>query len=78
MREPAIQRTEAPSKDVSPNPPPVSSAAATAAAMQVKSKNVAGPPVYYPPGVELFAKKEESMMQSQVFQFLQYEVYVIK
>jgi hypothetical protein len=26
-----------------------------------KTKNVAGPPVYYPPGVELFTKKEESM-----------------
>jgi hypothetical protein len=25
------------------------------------TKNVAGPPVYYPPGVELFTKKEESM-----------------
>lgn len=35
-------------------------------AMQNKSKNIAGPPVYYPPGVELFAKKEEAMMQSQV------------
>lgn len=26
----------------------------------VKSKNVTGPPVYYPPGHEMFAKKEES------------------
>lgn len=25
-----------------------------------KSKNVSGPPVYYPPGHEMFAKKEES------------------
>jgi hypothetical protein len=24
-----------------------------------KSKNVSGPPVYYPPGHEMFAKKEE-------------------
>uniref|UniRef100_A0A069DVW3 Putative vesicle coat complex copii subunit sec31 n=1 Tax=Panstrongylus megistus TaxID=65343 RepID=A0A069DVW3_9HEMI len=30
-----------------------------------ESKNITGPPVYYPPGVELFAKKEESMMQQQ-------------
>jgi len=42
--------------------------AATKAAVAVpaakdrqKTKNIAGPPVYYPPGVELFAKKEESM-----------------
>lgn len=42
--------------------------AATSAAVTVsaakdrpKTKNIAGPPVYYPPGVELFAKKEESM-----------------
>lgn len=28
---------------------------------RLKTKNIAGPPVYYPPGVELFAKKEESM-----------------
>lgn len=26
----------------------------------VKTKNVTGPPVYYPPGHEMFAKKEES------------------
>lgn len=26
----------------------------------LKSKNVSGPPVYYPPGHEMFAKKEES------------------
>lgn len=25
-----------------------------------KSKNVSGPPVYYPPGHEMFAKKEEA------------------
>lgn len=25
-----------------------------------KTKNVTGPPVYYPPGHEMFAKKEES------------------
>ncbi|KAK9506942.1 hypothetical protein O3M35_008787 [Rhynocoris fuscipes] len=30
-----------------------------------ESKNVTGPPVYYPPGVELFARKEESMMERQ-------------
>jgi len=29
-----------------------------------ESKNISGPPVYYPPG-ELFAKKEESMSQQQ-------------
>lgn len=27
---------------------------------KVKSKNVAGPPVYYPPGSAEFTKKEES------------------
>lgn len=27
----------------------------------VRSKNVAGPPVYYPPGAGEFSKKEESM-----------------
>lgn len=26
----------------------------------LKTKNVTGPPVYYPPGHEMFAKKEES------------------
>lgn len=26
----------------------------------IKTKNVSGPPVYYPPGHEMFAKKEES------------------
>ncbi|XP_069699645.1 uncharacterized protein [Periplaneta americana] len=36
--------------------------ASTAAKDRPKTKNIAGPPVYYPPGVELFAKKEESMM----------------
>lgn len=30
-----------------------------------ESKNIQGPPVYYPPGVELFSKKEESMAQQQ-------------
>lgn len=30
-----------------------------------ESKNVEGPPVYYPPGVELFSKKEEAMMAQQ-------------
>uniref|UniRef100_A0A0K8TIM1 Uncharacterized protein n=1 Tax=Lygus hesperus TaxID=30085 RepID=A0A0K8TIM1_LYGHE len=30
-----------------------------------ESKGLAGPPVYYPPGVELFTKKEEAMMQKQ-------------
>jgi len=36
---------------------------------KVKSKNVAGPPVYYPPGSAEFTKKEESnaaMSQSSV------------
>lgn len=36
---------------------------------KVKSKNVAGPPVYYPPGSAEFTKKEESsaaMSQSGV------------
>jgi len=33
----------------------------SAAKDRTQTKNIAGPPVYYPPGVELFAKKEESM-----------------
>uniref|UniRef100_A0A1B6D0C4 Uncharacterized protein n=1 Tax=Clastoptera arizonana TaxID=38151 RepID=A0A1B6D0C4_9HEMI len=41
------------------------SPAPAATAMQSKSKNVAGPPVYYPPGVELFSKKEEASFQQQ-------------
>lgn len=32
---------------------------------QVKSKNVAGPPVYYPPGSAEFTRKEESSAMSQ-------------
>lgn len=31
-----------------------------------ESKNMQGPPVYYPPGVELFSKKEEALAQQQV------------
>lgn len=41
---------------------------------KVKSKNVAGPPVYYPPGSAEFTKKEESnvaVSQSSV----SYEIY---
>jgi len=34
---------------------------ASAAKERPMTKNIAGPPVYYPPGVEMFAKKEESM-----------------
>jgi hypothetical protein len=34
---------------------------AAAASDRPKTKNISGPPVYYPPGVELFAKKEDSM-----------------
>lgn len=34
---------------------------------KVQSKNVAGPPVYYPPGSAEFTKKEEgAMMQASV------------
>lgn len=29
------------------------------------ARSVAGPPVYYPPGVELFARKEEALMEQQ-------------
>ncbi|BES87419.1 Hypothetical protein NTJ_00224 [Nesidiocoris tenuis] len=32
---------------------------------KTESKGASGPPVYYPPGVELFTKKEEAMMQKQ-------------
>lgn len=41
---------------------------------KVKSKNVAGPPVYYPPGSAEFTKKEEfgaAMSQSSVIIILQ-------
>lgn len=44
-----------------PNAKVVAAATSTAASDRPKTKNIAGPPVYYPPGVELFAKKEESM-----------------
>lgn len=60
--EPAIPT---PASAETPQPAPLSGPAATAAAMQVKTKNIVGPPVYYPPGVELFAKKEESMSMQQ-------------
>lgn len=34
---------------------------------QIQSKNIAGPPVYYPPGSAEFTKKEEgAMMQASV------------
>ncbi|XP_021925255.1 mucin-5AC-like isoform X2 [Zootermopsis nevadensis] len=48
---------------VTPTPNATVVAAATSAATsdRPKTKNITGPPVYYPPGVELFAKKEESM-----------------
>ncbi|PSN32714.1 hypothetical protein C0J52_24708 [Blattella germanica] len=56
---------------VTPTPNAKATAAAAASASAAanakdrpKTKNVAGPPVYYPPGVELFAKKEEAMMQA--------------
>ncbi|XP_023727276.1 mucin-5AC isoform X3 [Cryptotermes secundus] len=41
----------------------LSAAVTTSAAVKdrPKTKNITGPPVYYPPGVELFAKKEESL-----------------
>ncbi|XP_076242909.1 uncharacterized protein LOC143184506 [Calliopsis andreniformis] len=45
-REPAVAKKEV---DFIPHTPP-----------KVKSKNVAGPPVYYPPGSAEFTKKEES------------------
>jgi hypothetical protein len=37
---------------------------ATADNSKLSAKNIAGPSVYYPPGHELFAKKEESMAMS--------------
>jgi hypothetical protein len=39
----------------------VTTSAAAAAKDRQKTKNVAGPPVYYPPGLELFAKKEDAL-----------------
>ena len=63
---------------VAPTPNAKAAAAASASAAasanatakdRQKTKNVAGPPVYYPPGVELFARKEEAMMQVSVLYF---------
>ena len=51
-----MEKRERKTKDVKkevdfiPHTPPV-----------VKSKNIAGPPVYYPPGSGEFTRKEESM-----------------
>lgn len=42
-----------------PSPPPQNKQ------QQQLSRSVAGPPVYYPPGVELFAKKEEALMEQE-------------
>jgi hypothetical protein len=39
----------------------VTSSSSSSAKDRAKTKNIAGPPVYYPPGVELFAKKDESL-----------------
>lgn len=54
-REKEHQKKEAPAQkkevDFIPHTPP-----------QVKSKNVAGPPVYYPPGSAEFTRKEESSL----------------
>lgn len=48
---------------------------------KVKSKNVAGPPVYYPPGSAEFTKKEESsvaMSQSGVSHYMTlYDKYLM-
>lgn len=35
----------------------------------VASKNITGPPVYYPPNHELFASKEEAAYRAQVRSF---------
>ncbi|XP_054258753.1 serine/arginine repetitive matrix protein 1 [Macrosteles quadrilineatus] len=67
VKEPMVQKAEAP-PPAAPQPPPTpppSGPNHNSAAMQAKSKNISGPPVYYPPGVELFSKKEEAMTQYQ-------------
>lgn len=58
-RPPRDRRPEENGDLVSAKPPP-------ATQEKPKSKNVAGPPVYYPPGVELFAKKDEPVNVSTV------------
>lgn len=49
----------------SPPPAPAPAPQKNAVIEQQKSKNVSGPPVYYPPGVELFSKKEEQVFTQQ-------------
>lgn len=60
---------------------------------KVKSKNVAGPPVYYPPGAAEFTKKEESsaamsqagvsmkctlcIFKNNIFSLLRYKVHSV-
>lgn len=57
---------------------------------KVKSKNVAGPPVYYPPGAAEFTKKEEysaamsqagvstlPIFKNNIFLLLRYKVCIL-
>lgn len=54
-----VQQLQAPVNEIVPPPTPPPQKPKTPPA----TKSVAGPPVYYPPGVELFTKKEEIMEQ---------------
>ncbi|XP_039275964.1 serine/arginine repetitive matrix protein 1 [Nilaparvata lugens] len=61
-------QTPQPPKPPTPPSPPVAEPKAIRVNQQnsiEKSNNISGPPVYYPPGVELFSKKEEMMQQSE-------------
>ncbi|XP_063218237.1 mucin-2 [Bacillus rossius redtenbacheri] len=65
--------TPGPAPGESAAPPPAATKASAAAAesraleqRRGQSKNVAGPPVYYPPGVEMFARKDQSMQMASM------------
>lgn len=73
-RQERLNKKESPAKkkevDFLPHTPP-----------KVKSKNVAGPPVYYPPGSAEFTRKEESsaaVSQASVSQSLMKFKYIIE
>ncbi|KAK3920503.1 Voltage-dependent calcium channel type A subunit alpha-1 [Frankliniella fusca] len=56
--EQRAQRQQPQAQPAPPTPPPARREE------QLVSRNVAGPPVYYPPGVEMFQTREESHAQS--------------
>lgn len=54
-----VEQLQSPVNEIVPPPTPPPQKPKTPPA----TKSVAGPPVYYPPGVELFTKKEEIMVR---------------